>query len=201
MTVRFAPVFALTAAAFATVALTPVASAQFGRTEVSRPDVDEIYADKAMKNEWYDQALERYSATCNDKTRSKETWARNCFKLGNLYRKGQGVPQDYDVARSLFDEACLTGRNADACMQQAYISFEDNDGAHDYTHARALYKQACELGNQTGCGGYGSMLYRGQGGPMDREKGKDYLQNACAAEDSWSCDRVRGYGLPERRGL
>ena len=45
------------------------------------------------------------------------------------------------------------------------------------------------------------MLYRGQGGMMKRDEGKDYIQRACETGDSWACERARGFGFPDRRGL
>ncbi|MEQ9316104.1 MAG: tetratricopeptide repeat protein [Henriciella sp.] len=192
----------LALAALATaVAFTPTASAQFGREQIARPDADELYADRAVTKGWFDDAVDRYSAACNDLDRQKAVRARNCRKLADIYRKGQFGPQNYEKARWLYDRACFTGGDADACMQQAHISFAGNDGEVDYPYARKLYKRACDLGDQTGCAGYGSMLYRGQGGAMERNEGKRYIQNACAAGDEWACDRATGFGLPTRRGL
>lgn len=185
----------------AAIAFAPAASAQFGREQIAKPDADELYADKAMKQGWYDDAIERYSAACEDKSRQKAVWSRNCRKLADIYRRGQTGDQDYARAHELYDEACFTGRDAESCMQQAHISFKGNDGNQDYVYARKLYREACNLGNQTGCAGYGSMLYRGQGGPMQRDQGKDYIQNACGSGDSWACERARGFGFPSRRGL
>ncbi|WP_300375960.1 tetratricopeptide repeat protein [Henriciella sp.] len=194
-------ILALLAAMIAAIALAPSASAQFGRDQIASPDAKELYADRAVKKGWYDDAIENYSTACNDKDRQRAVWARNCRKLADLYRRGKGSQQDYGAARSLYNEACLKGRDAESCRQQAYLSFQGVGGDEDMPHARKLYQKACELGDQTGCGGYGSMLYRGQGGPMERDKGKQYLQDACAADDEWSCERARGFGLPERTGL
>ncbi|WP_084397766.1 tetratricopeptide repeat protein [Henriciella aquimarina] len=191
------PLITLTAAA----ALAPSASAQFGREEVARPDAKELYADRAMKNGWYDDAMENYTNACNDKTRQKAVWARNCRKLADMYRMGKGTQQDYSRAGSLYEEACYDGRDAKSCRQQAYLKFEGVGSDKDLPDARKLYKQGCELDDQTSCGGYGSMLYRGQGGEMKRDEGKRYIQEACDAGDEWSCERARGFGLPDRKGL
>ncbi|WP_018149529.1 tetratricopeptide repeat protein [Henriciella marina] len=191
-----AGLFTLSALAFS-----PVAAAQFGPERVARPDADELYADRAMKNGWYDDALERYGAACEDKSQQREVWARNCRKLGNIYRRGLGIDQDYARAKAIYDEACFDGRDADSCLEQAHVSFKGNDDNQDYEYARRLYKRACDLGDQTGCAAYGSMLYRGQGGMMERDKGKDYIQRACEIGDSWACDRAQGFGFPNRRGL
>lgn len=177
------------------------ASAQFGREQVARPDADELYADRAVKQGWFDDAIERYSKACEDKSRQTAVWARNCRKLADLRRRGLGGEQDYETAKALYDEACFKGRDDQSCMQQGHVSFEGNDGNRDWAYARKLYKQACDLGNQTGCAGYGSMLYRGQGGAMKRDEGKRYIQEACASGDDWACDRAQGFGLPDRRGL
>ena len=185
----------------AAIAFAPSASAQFGREQIAKPDADELYADKAVDRGWYGDAIERYSATCNDADRQKAVWARNCRKLADLYRKGKGQKQDYPAARALYDRACFEGEDAESCLQQAYISFKGTDGEENLSYARKLYEQACTLGDQTGCGGYGSMLYRGQGGAMERNKGKRYILDACAAGNEWSCERAKGYGLPTRDGL
>ncbi|MAN74603.1 MAG: hypothetical protein CME85_01320 [Henriciella sp.] len=182
-------------------ALAPAASAQFGADRVAKPDADELYADRAMKNGWYDDAEERYSAACEDKSRQTEVWARNCRKLAHIYRRGLLDGQDYERSKALYDEACFDGRDADSCLEQAHVSFKGNDGNQDYEYARRLYERACDLGNQTGCAAYGSMLYRGQGGMMKRDEGKDYIQRACETGDSWACERARGFGFPDRRGL
>ena len=182
-------------------AFAPTASAQFGPERIAKPDADELYADRAMQQGWYDDALERYSDACEDKSQRREVWSRNCRKAGNIYRRGLGIEQDYERARELYDVSCFDGRDADSCLEQAHVSFTGNDGNEDLEYARRLYKRACDLGNQTGCGGYGSMLYRGQGGIMQREEGKDYIQRACEIGDTWSCERARGYGFPNRRGL
>ena len=191
MTPRF---LLLLMALIAAIALAPSASAQFGRDQVTKPDADELYADRAVKKGWYDEAAERYSATCHDKSRQTAVWARNCRKLADIYRRGQFGGQDYSKARGLYDQACFEGRDAESCMQQAYVSFKGVDGKEDWPYARKLYKQACDLGNQT-------MLYRGQGGEMKRQQGKQYIQDACAADDEWACERLRGFGLPVRQGL
>lgn len=188
-------------AVIAAIAFAPSASAQFGRDQIARPDADELYADRAVKQGWYDDARERYAAACEDKSRQRAVWARNCRKLADMERKGQGDQQDYDAARDLYDEACFDGRDAESCMQQAYTSFKGVGGEEDWTYARNLYKQACDLENEKGCAGYGSMLYRGQGGAMRREEGKRLIQEACAAGDTWACERARGYGFPDRRAL
>ena len=183
------------------ISFAPNASAQFGKEQIAKPDADELYADKAVDRGWFDDAIERYSAACNDGERQKAVWARNCRKLADLHRRGKGSAQDYPAARALYDRACFDGDDAESCMQQAYISFMGTDGTEDYSYARKLYKQACDLGDQTGCGGYGSMLYRGQGGSMKRDEGKRYIQNACAAGNDWSCERASAFGFPDRRGL
>ena len=108
--------------------------------------------------------------------------ARSCAKPPVfIHAFAQGLPAQSHTMVNYWSEDPLSGP-ATAC-------------------ARKLYSQACDLGHQQGCAGYGSMLYRGQGGSMEREKGKRLIQEACAAGDEWGCERARGYGFPDRRGL
>ena len=182
-------------------ALSLPASAQFGPETVARPDAAELAADRAVKDGRFDEARAAYREACQQKSRQKEVWGRNCRKLADLHRKGLGGRQDYEAARGLYDQACFGGRDAQSCMQQAHTSFKGIDGNEDMAYARKLYKQACDLNEAQGCAGYGSMLYRGQGGVMKRDEGKRLIQQACADGDPWACERARGYGFPDRRGL
>ena len=142
----------------------------------------------------FDEAREIYAQLCADTERPRDQRARTCHALADMYRRGAGVMQDYDRAREHYDWACLSGDHAPSCMQQAYTSHTDHDGEVDYRHARRLYSHACTLGHSAACGGLGNMLYAGLGGSKDRRAGIDLMQNACAAEDAWSCSRLSTYG-------
>lgn len=211
---RFLTVFCLSlfatalpgAAQFGKPAPTPVSSQEYyaNRAIVDAGRLSEgVYGDVVTDSDpvdlrraqiRFDEAREIYTEMCADTSLPRDQRARTCHALGDIYRRGSGVEQDYAVAKQHFDWACLTGDYADACMQQAYTSHTEHDGTLDFPHARLLYDHACQLGHQAACGGLGNMFYAGLGGPKDRTQGLMLMQNACAAQDSWSCDRLTTYG-------
>lgn len=212
--------------AFAILCLcfTPAAAhAQFGPERESPRTAKEIYADRAMNDaaslirltpkdvvtaddgididraqRWYDQARVRYEELCRDRSTKADAWSRNCFKLANIYRRGLGVTQDYPRAEKLYVAACQEGEHLESCLQQAYTDHTGNAGERDWPRARKLYEIACDLGDQSGCAGLGNMLYRGQGGNVDRSLGTALLQDACAGQYQWACERLEGFGLPRK---
>ncbi|MCF6328607.1 MAG: sel1 repeat family protein [Henriciella sp.] len=204
-------------------ALPMAATAQFGPEPASPRTAKEIYADRAMKDaaslirvtptdivtskdgidldraqKWHNQARTRYQELCNERDRRADFWSRNCYKLADIYRRGLGVTQDYNAAKALYMTACLEGQHLNACLQQAYIDHAGNAGETDWPNARKLYEIACNMGDPSGCAGLGNMLYRGQGGPADRKLGATLIQNACADDYEWACERLEGFGLTRR---
>ncbi len=197
--------------------------AQFGPAHETPPNSDEIFADRAMRDaaalqsgrrgdivtaddgvdleqagRWHERAREKYTSLCADRTLPRDAWARNCFKLANMSRRGLGFRQDYEYAEVLFREACVDGQHTPSCLQQAYIDHTGATGRTDWISARALYTIACDRNDPSGCAGLGNMLYRGQGGKSDRARGALLLQSACAEDYEWACERLRGFGIPRR---
>lgn len=200
------------------------ASAQFGKPEPTPKSADEYFAERALRDasrltagvsgrdvikpedgmdlaraeRRMEEALEIYQRLCGDRSSPQDQWARNCFALGDMYRRGMGTVQDYERAKIHYNAACLEGRHGDACLQQAYISAKGSAGEVDNDHARALYEQACTLNEPGGCAGLGNMMYMGLGGPRNRSRAVTLLQEACADEFEWACTRLIEYGLPTR---
>ncbi len=208
----------------AVLLLSGKALAQFGPPRETPRSAAEIYADRAVDTAasflqgssadvltdddktdpdraqfWFDEARTSYDALCNDRSSPKDEWARNCHKLANLHLRGQGTPQDYDLAAELFLAACRDGGHTDACLQQAYTDHIGNAGEKNWPRARDLYDRACSQGAPAGCAGLGNMLYRAQGGLPDRVRATRLLQDACNDEYDWACDRLDGFGLPRRK--
>ncbi len=72
-------------------------------------------------------------------------------KLGNVYARGDGVPQDWTRANALFEKSCDLGEKL-ACAELA-ASFAIGRGVpRDATKVEALRKKACELGDERACG-------------------------------------------------
>ncbi len=206
------------------VAMTATASAQFGKPQPTPKNADEYFAERAMRDasrltvgvegrdvikpedgidlaraeRRMEEAFAIYQELCADRSLPRDQWARNCFELGEMHRRGTGTQQDYAKAKALYDTACLDGRHTGACMQQAYIAQKGNAGDIDLDHARALYEHACSLDDPGGCAGLGNMMYMGLGGSRDRPRAVELLQDSCSAEYEWACTRLIEYGLPTR---
>ena len=204
--------------------LSSAASAQFGKPKPTPKNADEYFAERAMRDaarltfgaegrdvirpsdgvdlaraeRRMEEALVIFDKLCTDRSLPQDQWARNCFSLGEMYRRGNGTVQDYAKAKIHYDAACLEGRHAGACMQQAYTSQKDEDGSIDLDHARILYEQACSLKDPGGCAGLGNMMYMGLGGRRDRPTATRLLQESCASDYAWACTRLTEYGLPTR---
>ncbi len=206
------------------LALSAPASAQFGKPEPTPFNADEYLAERAMRDAArltfgvegrevikdadgvdlaraearMEQALEIYDRLCADRSLPQDQWARNCFALGDMHRRGAGTKQDYAEARTHYDAACLDGRHVGACMQQAYISQKGSGGDVDLEHARVIYAHACNLRDPGGCAGLGNMMYMGLGGARDRSEATRLLQESCFDDYEWACTRLVEYGLPAR---
>jgi len=200
------------------------AFAQFGKPQPTPKTADEYFAERAMRDasrltqgvlgrdiireedgvnlqraeSRMDGAIEIFARLCSDRGLPQDQWARNCYSLADMYRRGLGTEQDYAKAKTHYDAACLDGRHSGACMQQAYISHKGSAGEADVEHARELYSQACRMKDPGGCSGLGNMLYMGIGGPRDRSRAVTLLQDACADEYEWACTRLIEYGQPTR---
>lgn len=198
------------------------ASAQFGAKQETGKSTEEIQAERAYRMavdlslgggefsppeitgldlersaQLLDGALDVRQRYCDDRTRPTDQWARNCKILGDFYRKGIAVEQDYAQAKIHYEAACYDGKIAQACVQQAFLDHKGQGSEQNRDDAFKLYKQACDLGNPRGCAGYGHMLYFGQGAEADRNEGRRVLQQACVDDDAWACERLRDLGLPE----
>ncbi|MDJ0922373.1 MAG: tetratricopeptide repeat protein [Henriciella sp.] len=176
-----------------------VDASELVRTLYTDVVTEEDGIDPDQANKWYTLARNNYTELCENREAATDFWARNCYKLADIYRRGLGVTQNYRKASELYTEACLAGRHLESCLQQAHIDHVGNAGAKDWPNARQLYQTACDMGDASGCAGLGNMLYRGQGGAPDRIRGARLLQDACSDEYTWACERIVSYGIPERR--
>ena len=79
--------------------------------------------------------------------------AGSCGALGDLYRYGYGVKQDYNKAMEFYGKACEMGE-AVGCNNLGYL-YEFGYGVkQDYKKASEFYGKACEMGYQLGCDTY-----------------------------------------------
>jgi len=92
-----------------------------------------------------------------------------CVELAALLRKGNAA--DRAAVPALLDRSCELG-NAEAC-------YEAGVGAKPRDAARAYFARGCELSDQAACFELVPMLHKGEGGPVDHDKGAAIMQRIC----------------------
>lgn len=161
------------------------ASAQYGRVERTQA---EIALEQAQQNmEKAKAARSEAIRACGEKDYSA------CYSLGEMYRRGDGGNQNYELAADAYRKAC-DGKDARGCAGLAYLTTHGRGVDQDLARARTLYEKSCDLGEISGCAGYGNLLYTGQGGRKNVTEGREYLQKACDADYEWACDRLTTLG-------
>jgi TPR repeat protein len=88
------------------------------------------------------------------------------FYVGLLYDKGNGVPQDYTVARMWYEKAAVQGY----AMAQFYVGLlydKGNGVPQDYTVARTWYEKAAARGYAMAQTNLGVLYRSGHGVPQD----------------------------------
>jgi hypothetical protein len=78
-------------------------------------------------------------------TQAAQGEAKAQSRLGELYRDGQGVPQNYTKARQWYEKAAAQGY-ADAQLALGMLYYNGLGVPQDYTMARQWYEQAAAQG-------------------------------------------------------
>jgi TPR repeat protein len=99
------------------------------------------------------RAAELFEGAC-------ETEMAGCFHLAGLIAAGEGVTQDWERARELYEQACNgTLRDgegsapvAESCHRLAELYVAGNGIERDVFRAGSRFRRACSLGHQEACG-------------------------------------------------
>lgn len=139
-----------------------------------------------------------------------------CANFAISLWEGKGIAQDQDRARKLFEETCAAGVSggcdglADAvpekerasakdvfqkgCAAQAasgclYLGAVLENHEQDFAGADALYVQACDLGDPSGCAWHADMLKAGKGVEKDLAQADAFYRRACAGGVERACGK------------
>src|SRR2546425_9859263 len=85
------------------------------------------------------------------------------FNLGELYFKGEGVPQDYAQARQWWEKAAAQG-DAKAQNNLGWLYANGMGVPQDYAQARQWYEKAATQGHADAQVNLGEVYGRGEGG-------------------------------------
>ncbi|PKP82936.1 MAG: hypothetical protein CVT79_02490 [Alphaproteobacteria bacterium HGW-Alphaproteobacteria-18] len=116
-----------------------------------------------------------------------------CYELAELQRKGLGGVQDLSAAATNYKKVC-DAKDGRGCAGLAYLTVQGRGVTANAAEGRRLYKKSCDLGEVSGCAAWGNMAYTGTGGPKDVQGGTRALNEACAKEYEWACERVQTLG-------
>jgi TPR repeat protein len=165
-------------------------------TKFGVPDNDFLEkGESALKAGQFDQAFQDFQqAAAGGNTVAMKD-------LGNLYRTGKGVTQDYQEARQWYEKAAAAGLAS--AMNNLGVLYKDGMGvARDFQQARQWYEKAAAAGDARGMNNLGLMYERVNGGPQDYQQARQWYEKAAAAGDASGMDNLgmmyeRGKGGPQ----
>lgn len=97
------------------------------------------------------------------------------FRMGWIYERGLGVPQDYQKAREWYEKAMANGGSS--AMARMGVLYELGLGVEkNYTKAANYYKEAIRLENGLGYAALGWMYETGKGVQLDKLKAAEYYR-------------------------
>jgi uncharacterized protein (TIGR03382 family) len=119
------------------------------------------------------ESTKRLQASCD------RQWMESCYRLGEAYERGLGVPKDAGQARLQFQKAC-DGYIPDACVAIARV-------AGDPAEAVDLFKRLCDQSVAAGCNGAATAYFAGTGVRWDVGKAFELYTKGCELADPQSC--------------
>ena len=121
--------------------------------------------------------------------------------LGNMYRKGEGVPQDLSKAFEWFQKLAVQG-NVDAQFNLGVMYFKGQGVPQDFSKAVEWYRKAAEQGDATAQFNLSVMYFKGQGVPQNFSEAFNWCQMAAERGDSTAQNNLGsmyylGQGVPQ----
>lgn len=101
-------------------------------------------------------------------------------RIGNWYRDGNGVEQDYAKALEWYEKALDLSNYSSAMNNIAELYYYGNGVEQDYEKALEGYEKAIDLGNSVAMNNLGVMYYYGNGVEQDYEKALEWFDKAAS---------------------
>ncbi len=123
--------------------------------------------------------------------RAEQGDAESQFKLGSMYSRGKGVPQDYGEAVRWYRKSAEQGyTKAEYNLSSMY---RDGEGVpQDYAEAERWCRKAAEQGDARAQEGLGFLYYRGEGVPQDYAEAARWYRKSAEQGDG-NAQYVLGY--------
>jgi TPR repeat protein len=115
--------------------------------------------------------------------------AAACNNLGLAHQSGQGVPIDYDRAKTAFQRACSAGF-AEGCSNEGALHEHGLGVPVNLGDAQRLYFQACRRGSALGCSNLGALYAEGRGVVADGAEASRFFTEACSRGSEVGCTNL-----------
>lgn len=99
------------------------------------------------------------------------------FRLGWMYSQGEGVPQDFSLARQWYDKSASRGV-VGAMVNLALLYKDGKGGPQDHNLQRQWLEKAASRGVSTAMFNLGAMYYAGDGVPRDLSLAREWFEKA-----------------------
>ncbi len=141
----------------------------------------------------YPLAKQYYEKSCD------LNYGEGCTALGFLYKDGEGVRQDYQQAKTYFEQGCNTEEvlhndgfsDGMGCVELGLFYDNGEVVKQDYQQAKLYYEKACNMNNRNGCFGLGTLYKTGRGVRQNFQTAKEYYGKACDLGLQYGCDHYR----------
>jgi TPR repeat protein len=110
---------------------------------------------------------------------------QRCRQLGDMYVAGNGVPQDFARAASLYERVCDAGV-AEVCNSLAEIYARVPGFESESTRVPGLYERACTAGSAAGCLNWGLLAHESE----DDQKAASLFERACVGGNAAGCHHL-----------
>ena len=110
-------------------------------------------------------------------------------RLGLMYDSGKGVPQNFEKAKELYEQAANLG-NAGAINNLGTMYYFGQCGPRDYSKAKECFEQSAILGNDIAMVNLGCMYEYGLAVSQDFEKAKKWYEEAYKAGNKDSKEHI-----------
>lgn len=126
----------------------------------------------------------------SDETTCSLKQSQEYNKLGENYRDGKGVTQDYSKAAEYLTKAADKGNtNSQAVLGMLYA---DGKGvSQNYTKATEYLTKAANKGDAESQFNLGNLYAYGKGVTLDMEKAKSYFKQACSNQFQQACESYK----------
>lgn len=119
-----------------------------------------------------------------------------CGQLGILYYRGEGIAQDYKLAKKYLTESCNAGVT-NSCAWLGNMYYQGLGVEKDYFQAMEFSNKACAAGISASCNDVGRLFKNGQGTRLDLTKAADFYGKACDMQNQQGCENYQQLKSPQ----